>query len=93
MFNLQAVFAKDRAVVHRSYGDALTWSGKPGRPDPCDGAFKQGSRPGTPGQARGVCSRVTASLSNARLIALQDAAASWEKMVWPHGSDLDSNAL
>jgi hypothetical protein len=38
-------------------------------------------------------SRVTASLPNARLRALQDAAASWEKMVWPHGSNLDSNAL
>lgn len=26
-------------------------------------------------------------------ISFQDAAASWEKMVWPYGGDLDSNAL
>jgi hypothetical protein len=43
MFNLQAVFAKDRAVVYRSYGDALAWSV---RPDAATHVFARGLREG-----------------------------------------------
>jgi hypothetical protein len=43
MFNLQAMFANDRAVIYRSYGDALAWSG---RPDAATHVFERGLREG-----------------------------------------------
>jgi hypothetical protein len=43
MFILQAVFAKDRTTVYRSYGDALAWSG---RPDAATHVFERGLRKG-----------------------------------------------